>query len=73
MFGKLLIQDIRILFKVEDGEEIRPVVKGPYDVVVSCTRTIVSTYPYAFAIKWAVLEPQNQNLLTNVGEMLQLF
>lgn len=37
------------------GQEIPSVVKGIYDVSDACARTIVSTYPYAFAIKWAVM------------------
>ena len=40
---------------VVEGEEIRPVVKGPYDVCDSCARTVVSCYTYAFAIKWAAM------------------
>jgi acyl dehydratase len=46
---------------VVEGEEIRPVVKGPYDVSDACARTIVSTYPYAFAIKWAVMRKHLQH------------
>lgn len=46
---------------VVEGEEIKPVVKGPYDVADSCARTIVSTYPYAFAIKWAVMKNHLQH------------
>jgi acyl dehydratase len=40
---------------VTEGEQIRPVAKGLYDVCDACARTIVSTYPYAFAIKWAAM------------------
>jgi len=40
---------------VVEGEEIRSVVKGPYDVCDACARTMVSCYPYAFAIKWAAM------------------
>ncbi len=40
---------------VVEGKEIPAVVKGPFDVADSCARTIVSTYPYAHAIKWAVM------------------
>jgi acyl dehydratase len=46
---------------VVEGEEIRPVVKGPYDVSDACARTIVSTYPYAFAIKWAMMRKHLQH------------
>jgi acyl dehydratase len=37
------------------GEELRPVAKGVYDVCDACARTVVSTYTYAFAIKWAAM------------------
>jgi acyl dehydratase len=40
---------------VVEGEVIRPVVKGPYDVADACARTTVSCYVYAFAIKWATM------------------
>lgn len=46
---------------VVEGEEIRPIVTGPYDVADACARTIVSTYPYAFAIKWAVMRKHLQH------------
>jgi len=37
------------------GQEIQPVAKGVYDVCDACARTVVSTYTYAFAIKWAAM------------------
>lgn len=40
---------------VVEGEEIPTVVKGPVDVADACARTIVSCYPYAYAIKWACM------------------
>jgi hypothetical protein len=40
---------------VVEGEEIRPVAKGIYDVCDACARTVVSCYTYAFAIKWAAM------------------
>jgi acyl dehydratase len=40
---------------VTEGEEIRPVYKGIYDVCDACARTVVSCYTYAFAIKWAAM------------------
>ena len=46
---------------VVEGEEIRPVVKGPYDVCDACARTVVSTYTYAFAIKWAAMRKHLQH------------
>ena len=46
---------------VVEGEEIRPVIKGPYDVSDACARTVVSTYPYAFAIKWAMMRNHLQH------------
>ncbi len=46
---------------VVEGADIRPVIKGPYDVSDACARTIVSTYPYAFAIKWAVMRKHLQH------------
>ncbi|HEX3962961.1 MAG TPA: MaoC family dehydratase N-terminal domain-containing protein [Trebonia sp.] len=42
------------------GEEIRPVAKGVYDVCDACARTVVSTYTYAFAIKWAAMRDHLQ-------------
>jgi acyl dehydratase len=46
---------------VTEGEEIRPVAKGPYDVCDACARTVVSTYTYAFAIKWAAMRKHLQH------------
>jgi hypothetical protein len=46
---------------VVDGEEIRPVVKGVYDVCDACARTVVSTYTYAFAVKWAAMRNHLQH------------
>lgn len=40
---------------VNEGDEIPMVVRGPVDVADSCARTMVSCYPYAYAIKWAVI------------------
>jgi acyl dehydratase len=40
---------------VEEGEEIPPVVKGPYDLCDALARTTVSCYSFAFAIKWAAM------------------
>lgn len=38
---------------VTEGEDIPTVIKGPVDVCDSCARTMVSCYPFAYAIKWA--------------------
>jgi acyl dehydratase len=46
---------------VTEGEEIRPVAKGIYDVCDACARTVVSTYTYAFAIKWAAMRNHLQH------------
>ncbi|HOR00723.1 MAG TPA: MaoC family dehydratase N-terminal domain-containing protein [Anaerolineae bacterium] len=46
---------------VVEGEAIRPVVKGPYDVCDACARTVVSCYTYAFAIKWAAMRKHLQH------------
>ena len=46
---------------VAEGEELRPVVKGPYDVCDACARTMVSCYAYAFAIKWAAMKNHLQH------------
>jgi acyl dehydratase len=40
---------------VTAGEETAPLAKGVYDVCDACARTVVSTYTYAFAIKWAAM------------------
>jgi acyl dehydratase len=40
---------------VKEGEELTPVVKGPYDVCDAGARTTVSCYSFAFAIKWAAM------------------
>lgn len=46
---------------VVEGEEIRPVVKGPYDVCDASARTTVSCYSYSFAIKWAAMRKHLQH------------
>jgi acyl dehydratase len=53
--------EVRYWEDVVEGEEIRPIVKGPYDVCDACARTIVSTFPYAFAIKWAAMRNHLQH------------
>lgn len=40
---------------VVEGEELKPVVKGPLDICDCCARTAVNTYTVAFAIKWAAI------------------
>lgn len=47
--------EIRYWEDVVEGQELRPVAKGVYDVCDACARTVVSTYTYAFAIKWAAM------------------
>lgn len=47
--------DTRYWEDVVVGQELRPVAKGIYDVCDACARTVVSTYTYAFAIKWAAM------------------
>ena len=47
--------EVRYWEDVVEGEEIRPVAKGIYDVCDACARTVVSCYTYAFAIKWAAM------------------
>jgi hypothetical protein len=47
--------EVRYWEDVVEGEELRPIAKGIYDVSDSCARTVVSTYIYAFAIKWAMM------------------
>jgi acyl dehydratase len=46
---------VRYWEDVVEGEELQPLAKGVYDVCDSCARTVVSTYVYAFAIKWAAM------------------
>lgn len=46
---------------VVEGEDLQPVAKGPYDVCDACARTVVSTYTYAFAIKWAAMRNHLQH------------
>ena len=46
---------IRYWEDVVEGEEIPTIIKGPVDVSDACARTMVSCYPYAYAIKWAVM------------------
>jgi hypothetical protein len=46
---------VRYWEDVVEGEEIRPVAKGIYDVCDACARAVVSCYTYAFAIKWAAM------------------
>ena len=46
---------------VNEGDEIPMVVRGPVDVADSCARTMVSCYPYAYAIKWAVMRGHLQH------------
>jgi len=46
---------------VVEGEELPTIIKGPVDVADSCARTIVSCYPYAYAIKWAVMRNNLQH------------
>lgn len=41
---------------VQEGEEIPTVIKGPVDVCDACARTMVSCYPYAYAIKWSAMK-----------------
>ncbi|GAA5003831.1 FAS1-like dehydratase domain-containing protein [Streptomyces hyderabadensis] len=52
---------VRYWEDVVEGEEIRPVAKGVYDVCDACARTVVSTYTYAFAIKWAAMRGHLQH------------
>ena len=40
---------------VTEGEAIPTLIKGPCDVSDSVARSIVSCYPYAYAVKWAVI------------------
>jgi acyl dehydratase len=47
--------EIRYWEDVKEGEELSPVVKGPYDVCDANARTTVSCYSFAFAIKWAAM------------------
>ena len=46
---------------VKEGEEIPTIIKGPMDVADACARTMVSCYPYAYAIKWAVMRNNLQH------------
>ena len=46
---------------VVEGEVIPTVIKGPMDVADACARTMVSCYPYAYAIKWAVMRGNLQH------------
>lgn len=52
---------VRYWEDVVEGEEIPTVIKGPIDVADACARTMVSCYPYAFAIKWAVMRNHLQH------------
>ena len=47
--------------EVEVGEKIPTIIKGPVDVADACARTMVSCYPYAYAIKWAVMREHLQH------------
>ena len=53
--------NIRYWEDVTEGEEIPTVIKGPMDVADACARTMVSCYPYAYAIKWAVMRNHLQH------------
>lgn len=53
--------NIRYWEDVVEGEEIPTVIKGPMDVADACARTMVSCYPYAYAIKWAVMREHLQH------------
>jgi len=53
--------EVRYWEDVEVGEELPTVIKGPYDVCDACARTVVSCYPYAFAIKWAAMREHIQH------------
>ena len=46
---------------VTEGEELPLLMRGPVDVADSCARTMVSCYPYAYAIKWAVMRNHLQH------------
>jgi acyl dehydratase len=46
---------------VVEGDEIPTIIKGPMDVADACARTMVSCYPYAYAIKWAVMRNHLQH------------
>jgi hypothetical protein len=53
--------DVRYWEDVVEGTEIPTVIKGPMDVADACARTMVSCYPYAYAIKWAVMRNNLQH------------
>ena len=46
---------------VNEGDELPLLMRGPVDVADSCARTMVSCYPYAYAIKWAVMRNHLQH------------
>lgn len=52
---------IRYWEDVNVGDEIPTIIKGPMDVADACARTMVSCYPYAYAIKWAVMRNHLQH------------
>ncbi len=45
---------------VVEGEELKPVVRGPIDMCDACAGMLVN-YPWAFAIKWAVMRRELQH------------
>lgn len=52
---------IRYWEDVKEGEELPPVVKGPYDLCDALARTTVSCYSFAFAIKWYAMREHLQD------------
>jgi acyl dehydratase len=52
---------IRYWEDVREGEELPPVVKGPYDLCDALARTTVSCYSFAFAIKWYAMREHLQD------------
>ncbi|MGM9522601.1 MAG: MaoC family dehydratase N-terminal domain-containing protein [Oscillospiraceae bacterium] len=54
-------KQIRYWEDVTVGEELPVNMRGPLDVSDSCARTMVSCYPYAYAIKWAIMRNNLQH------------
>jgi acyl dehydratase len=47
-------KEVRYWEDVVEGEELKPVAKGPFDITDACSAILVE-YNYAFALKWAMM------------------
>lgn len=53
-------KEVRYWEYVVEGEELMPIIKGPIDMCDASAGMIVN-YPYAYAIKWAVMRKELQH------------